>query len=1076
MLKNPENRIQVTKGIVAGGMVLVGLVTGSNPFFTLLVSTSVGVGGNLLANVADEAFENWKSDWFTPNGSLNDHIKIALQQTFIEVTHQLESDWQKQHHYNHLKYKRDHERAKLSLTLIKELRKDADKLFQRDEEWQELCKKENVNQMVGVEPTELVTQKFLHKVIEEYFGAVEPLADFAKVYFAPNWIFCFQAYIQSDKGTSAWRACQQLWHTSLATALATNQATLSASSAEISEVKDEIRQISGWLKAWQEQLAAKSNETERNSIGDEALSEVLQPSLEQLKEQLRSLAKDSQMILKLLFKERFASLDSEQIIANFLQKELLREQNVNLEQAGHQAEEDISLSKVFVDLPISDKYTADPHSEDPSSESLTNGIIVELVIAAQEPLDPQSLQVKRESIQQGEKLDKYRKLGKYVLIGGPGQGKTTIGQLACQLFRATILRQRPQQQISFKTPSVIAGIEILCKDEKIPLPQVPRIPFRIVLSDFAERLAIRDSKVNSVLSYITVKIRERTDQVIGVSDLRRWLGEYPWFLVLDGLDEVPASSNRDEVLRAIDEFWIDADGVNADILVIATTRPQGYNKDFAPSFYLHKYLIPLSNARATHYGDRLVKIRYKHDADRQKKIQERLRLALQEDTTSRLMRSPLQVTIMTSLLGRIGTPPQERWSLFNQYYSVIYQRETERNIFASRILRRFEPDINAIHHRVGLFLQIESEHPEHTASKLSLEKFTKLVEMRLLEEGHDGEHLDSLKKEIIDAAMNRLVFLVGVEAGEIGFEIRSLQEFMAAEALMDGGDKIVKRRLETIAAISHWRNVFLFAAGKCFVQRQYLRDTIYTICASLNESKLSDHDATDSTKTGSHLALALLEEGVSLMQPKYTKLLTRLALQALELPPSEIHLRLSNIYKADSSTIFEEELTQFLRTAYPQNLGAWAVISSLVDDLLTDKLIDKFWPREPEDQLRLLDAIVNESNAQWFTQRLNDTVPYSSLENVTSRGRLHYLVNFDLGFPWKLLSPRRGRNQLIERISVQLFETQVISIWQFNLVPINVQRTETLIYDWLTEWSKTRVCHRDWLPFLAASRFLSNPT
>ena len=40
-------------------------------------------------------------------------------------------------------------------------------------------------------------------------------------------------------------------------------------------------------------------------------------------------------------------------------------------------------------------------------------------------------------------------------------------------------------------------------------------------------------------------------------------------------------------------------------------------------------------------------------------------------------------------------------------------------------------------------------------------------------------------------ALNRLVFLVGLEEDRIGFEIRSLQEFMAAEALMNGGDEQV---------------------------------------------------------------------------------------------------------------------------------------------------------------------------------------------------------------------------------------------------------------------------------------------
>ena len=63
-----------------------------------------------------------------------------------------------------------------------------------------------------------------------------------------------------------------------------------------------------------------------------------------------------------------------------------------------------------------------------------------------------------------------------------------------------------------------------------------------------------------------------------------------------------------------------------------------------------------------------------------------------------------------------------------------------------------------------------------------------LVKARLEEEGHEGIVLDSLTDQIANAALERLVFLVGVEADQVGFEIRSFQEFMAAECLMDGSD------------------------------------------------------------------------------------------------------------------------------------------------------------------------------------------------------------------------------------------------------------------------------------------------
>ena len=153
----------------------------------------------------------------------------------------------------------------------------------------------------------------------------------------------------------------------------------------------------------------------------------------------------------------------------------------------------------------------------------------------------------------------------------------------------------------------------------------------------------------------------------------------------------------------------------------------------------------------------------------------------------------------------MGQPPEARWNLFKAYYDVIYQREVERNIPASELLRSYKPDINAIHNQAALLLQIDSERTGLTDAKLSSQRFIALVEERLKEEGHNGEQLEKLKREIVAAAVERLVFLVGFESDQVGFEVRSLQEFMAAESIMEGGDDDVELRLREIAPIPNWR-------------------------------------------------------------------------------------------------------------------------------------------------------------------------------------------------------------------------------------------------------------------------------
>src|SRR5205823_1988793 len=134
-----------------------------------------------------------------------------------------------------------------------------------------------------------------------------------------------------------------------------------------------------------------------------------------------------------------------------------------------------------------------------------------------------------------------------------------------------------------------------------------------------------------------------------------------------------------------------------------------------------------------------------------------------------------------------------------------------------------------------------------------------------LEEGNTGSALEELRESIIEGAATRLVFLVGLESGQVGFEIRSLQEFMAAEGIMDSDDMTTRRRLRELAPYENWRNVFLFAAGKCSVERRYLRPEIEAICMDLNEDP--HNDATRLTLVGSMLALDMLSEGSPSKQP-----------------------------------------------------------------------------------------------------------------------------------------------------------------------------------------------------------------
>ena len=443
----------------------------------------------------------------------------------------------------------------------------------------------------------------------------------------------------------------------------------------------------------------------------------------------------------------------------FLERELLSDECVKLEQAGHNVDERIPLASVFVDLPthdesaglraqILDDTNIDIGYSGPSGHP-EEAFIKEILAASSELLDPTSIGTSVISNNLDPRVTR-RSRGRFVLMGGPGQGKTTLTQFICQIFRASIIAGKPEDTLSAEVQSALATIKYHCDIEGINHMVVPRFPFKLALNDFATALSnSATSQVNSVLGYLSRQIKNRTDSDISVDDLRRFLAAYPSVFIFDGLDEVPASSNRDQVLDAIRDFWIDASNANADILAIATSRPQGYNEDFSPSYYQHRELAELSHQLGWHFAQRLAEVRFRTDEDRKQTVLSRLDRAFRDDSTARLMRSPLQVTIMAALVDRVGQPPQARWSLFNSYYDVIYLREVERSIPASIILRDYQPDIKAIHNQVGLILQIDSERTGRTDAKLSRDRFVALVEARLATEGHPGDLLHALAQQIV---------------------------------------------------------------------------------------------------------------------------------------------------------------------------------------------------------------------------------------------------------------------------------------------------------------------------------------
>ena len=250
----------------------------------------------------------------------------------------------------------------------------------------------------------------------------------------------------------------------------------------------------------------------------------------------------------------------------------------------------------------------------------------------------------------------------------------------------------------------------------------------------------------------------------------------------------------------------------------------------------------------------------------------------------------------------MGRAPRERWNLFSRYFAYTFDREIERNTYASALLAEHRAHIERIHARVALLLQVEAERDGGASARMTKERLEDVISEVLAEDEVAKSRRTGLIRDIASAAENRLVFLVEPEPGKFGFEIRSLQEFMAAWALTSGRDSEVEARLHQVSKAPMFRNVALFIASRLFSEGSPLRDVLADrICGSLDE------DPTDElsrlSKSGALLALETLEEGAALSQPKRARALMGRAISLLTLPPGLEHVRLARAANDDTSPV-----------------------------------------------------------------------------------------------------------------------------------------------------------------------------
>lgn len=438
--------------------------------------------------------------------------------------------------------------------------------------------------------------------------------------------------------------------------------------------------------------------------------------------------------------------------------------------------------------------------------------------------------------------------------GAPGQGKSTLTQYLCQVYRSPFL---PEAQRPATLPSL---------DE-------PRFPVRLDLSDYARwmsgvdvwsdaddrtrgRTKTRRGAHATLECFLAdLMTHEGGGAAVTTDDVQRIFDRVPSLVVLDGLDEVGSPSVRGRVVAEIDKFAARAVTYPVPPKVVVTTRPSAGE---LPEPAAERFEIITLNRLSTQQRDAYLRkwcaVRGIHGKDG-RTLRNGFKDKSQEPYIDELAGNPMQLTILLDLIHQQGfATPTQRTDLYDKYVDLLLARESNKH---PRAVRDHRDELLEIIPFLGWYLHARTEQSPIDSS-MSVAALKAAIRHFQTTYGNP----ESVVDELFEGATDRLWALTSKVDGTFEFEVLSLREYFAARFLyrnagedQPGFDSTTV--LRELLRRPYWLNTARFYGGNAKD-----RD-IFAVTASIEE------ELSSGAPPASFLAAwALLTDGVFQRRPR----------------------------------------------------------------------------------------------------------------------------------------------------------------------------------------------------------------